>query len=257
LKFRAPVLSAAEYDALYDNDESTSWPQTDERNDWNLIARYVSANDLTGASILDFGCYTGGLLGRLGSEYSKKGVEISAAARRVASARTGAEVYPGLDRLPAGERFDVVTAVDVVEHFPDPGRIIKSLLGVIKEGGVLMLTTGDSDSRLSRIMGARWWYCFFAEHLAFVSERWVRNWLSASDAGAQLVTATRFRHVRLPALRYVAQAISVILYFVAPRVYIRLVGVLKRMLGRDAVVLPPGAGLTKDHIFLVIRKTGK
>ena len=255
LKFRAPVLSAREYDALYDNDESTSWSEPGGRNDWGLIARHVMENIPIQASILDFGCYTGGLLGRLGSGYSKKGVEVSAKARKHASERTGAEVFPSLDLVPSGERFEVVTAVDVVEHFSDPGGIMESLLKVTKDGGVLIVTTGDADSLLGRIMGARWWYSFFPEHLSFISERWARNWLSTSNKGVQLITVNRFRHVRLSSLRYASQVILAMFYVLAPRTYLRLMGALKAMMGRDATVHPPGAGLTKDHIFLVLRKT--
>lgn len=256
LRFRTPILSAHEYDHLYDNDEALSWADTTDRVDWSLITRYLSANVPVGASILDFGCYTGGLLGRLDARYSRKGIEINAAARALASERLGAEMLPSLEAVPPGEKYDVVTAVDVIEHFPDPGRMILALLSVLKVGGVLIITTGDSDSPFGRAMGSRWWYCFFPEHLSFISERWARRWLSTTKCPATLVTVERFRHVRLTVLRYASQVVMSAFYILAPDLYVRLIEWTKRMIGRDPAVHPPGAGLTRDHIFLVIRKTG-
>lgn len=256
LKFRYPVLAAAQYDALYDNDSPSAWQDGPcGRQDWSLITEYVAQHAGAGASVLDFGCDTGGLLDRLGSHRPRFGVEINARARKAAAERTGARVVATLDSLPPGRKFDVVTAVDVIEHFSDPGRTLESLLDMTSESGMLIVTTGDADALLWRLTGSRWWYCFFPEHLAFISERWVRAWLLRADRNAALVVSDRFRYVRLSAPRYALQACLALLYFVAPQGYIGLVGRIRRMLGRGPAVQAPGVGLSKDHLFLVIRKS--
>jgi 2-polyprenyl-3-methyl-5-hydroxy-6-metoxy-1,4-benzoquinol methylase len=255
LLFRHPVLSRSQYDALYGEVPPTAWPDRSGRTDWALIVDYIGRTSAAGASILDFGCHTGGLLRRLGSRYALHGAEVNRAAAKVARERSGAEVFGGLDALPRGKQFDFVTAVDVVEHFPDPGLVIASLLEATKPGGALILTTGDADHALFRLAGARWWYCFYPEHLAFISARWVRDWLQRNGRPARLAEARKFRYERLAPLRYLRQAFLTCCYLAAPRAYTVALRRLKRFLGRPGDVDPPGIGLTEDHIFLVLRKT--
>jgi SAM-dependent methyltransferase len=255
LLFRYPILTACEYDSLYAHAQTACWVDDPARMDWSLIAEHLERHAPVGASVLDFGCHTGGLLKRLGSRYARTGIEVNEAAARLAKDKTGAKVVAGLAALPPGERFDYATAVDTIEHFADPGRVIASLLDALKPGGTLLVTTGDSENRLWRIAGARWWYCFYPEHLAFISERWLRDWLRRSGRDARLQEARRFRHMRLSPMRFALQACMVLPFLAAPSAYAWLLGRLRRALGRDGAVYPPGAGLARDHILLVIRKT--
>jgi SAM-dependent methyltransferase len=254
LLFRYPVLSRSQYDALYGKVPPTTWPDQPGRIDWALIAEFVGRNSIAGASTLDFGCHTGGLLKRLGSRYSLYGVEVNKTAVQIAREKTGAEIVEGLEALPRGKQFDFVTAVDVVEHFSDPGRAIASLLEVVKPGGSLVITTGDADAWLWRIAGSRWWYCYYPEHLAFISERWMRDWLKRNGMLAHVAEARRFRHLYLSPLHYVRQACLLSAYLSSPRAYTWVMRRIKRILRRQGDVDPPGIGLTKDHVFLAIRK---
>lgn len=254
LLFRHPVLSRSQYDAFYRKVPSTTWPDQPGRPDWALIVEFIGLNSVAGASILDFGCHTGGLLRRLGSRYSLYGAEVNETAARIAREKSGAEVFGGLEALPRGMQFDFVTAVDVVEHFSDPGLVIASLLDAVKPGGSLIITTGDADNGWWRLVGARWWYCYYPEHLAFISERWVRHWLQRTGSAARLAEARKFRYERLDPLRFARRACLTAVYLAAPRAYSRAMRGLKRALGRRGDVDPPGVGLTRDHVFLALRK---
>jgi 2-polyprenyl-3-methyl-5-hydroxy-6-metoxy-1,4-benzoquinol methylase len=256
LKFRHPVLAPSKYDALYDNDQSAVWSDASvQRNDWPLVAEYLAVHAHAGAQILDFGCYTGGLLALLGPRYARTGVEVNAKAREIARQRTGADVVARLEEIAHDRQFDFVTAIDVLEHFVDPGAIMESLLRVTKAGGTVIATTGNADAPLWGLAGTRWWYCFFPEHLAFISERWVRHWLATRGANAQLAATSRFRYAQLSAAQYARQACLTLLYFSSPRAYRWLCRALKRTWGKGPSGNPPGAGLTKDHLFLAIRKS--
>ena len=257
LLFRQPVLPPSAYDRLYARSQAPCWSDATERVDWELVTDYLGRNAHAGASVLDFGCNTGGLLERVGSRYSRTGIEVNETAAERARQVSGAQVFASLDALPSGQQFDFVTAVDVVEHFADPGSVIASLLRVVKPGGALIVTTGDASSGLWRLAGARWWYCYYPEHLAFISEHWIRGWLRRTVTGAFLADACRFRHEHLAPLPYLRQACLTSIYLAAPPVYSWLVPRLKRLLGRprrpgDAD--PPGSGLTRDHVFLVLRQ---
>jgi len=56
----------------------------------------------------------------------------------------------------AGEQFDAVTMMDVVEHVPDPDALLAQAARLVRPGGVLVLLTPDSGARVSRLLGRRW-----------------------------------------------------------------------------------------------------
>ena len=255
LAFRHPILTSSAYDSLYGKADPAAWPGGPDRVDWALIEGFLARNFPAGANLLDFGCHTGGLLQRIGPRHARTGIEVNENAAQVAREKAGAEVFPSLESLPLGKRFDLVTAVDVVEHFADPGRVIAALLEVVKPGGALIITTGDADAWLGRITGSRWWYCYYPEHLAFLSEQWIRHWLRTTAQRARVAEVRRFRYVRRGPLRFVRHAAFTLIYHLAPDTCAWLLRRVKRGRGRESGAEPPGSGLTKDHVFLALRKT--
>jgi 2-polyprenyl-6-hydroxyphenyl methylase/3-demethylubiquinone-9 3-methyltransferase len=117
-----------------------------------------------GLRLLDIGC-GGGLLcepmTRLGAEV----VGADAAARNIPVARLHAEQM-GLaidyrhttaeDLAAAGERFDVVLNMEVVEHVPDPLTYLSACRQLLKPGGLMICSTINRNpkSYLMAIIGA-------------------------------------------------------------------------------------------------------
>ena len=54
------------------------------------------------------------------------------------------------------QSFDVVTLWDVIEHTPDPARVIRTANELIKPGGLLIINYPDIGSWLARALGRRW-----------------------------------------------------------------------------------------------------
>ena len=86
--------------------------------------------------ILDVGCGTGGNLEMLQKFGAAEGVDVSDEALEFCQSK-GLTVHKGLaEALPfADESFDVVTALDVVEHLDDDAAGLKEMRRVLKTGG--------------------------------------------------------------------------------------------------------------------------
>ena len=119
-----------------------------------------------GLRILDIGC-GGGLLcepmARLGAEV----VGVDPAARNIPVAQVHAEQM-GLEidyrvstaeaLLEAGESFDAVLNMEVVEHVPDPQAYITACAGLVRPGGLMLTSTINRNpkSYVMAIVGAEY-----------------------------------------------------------------------------------------------------
>lgn len=111
---------------------------------------------LAGKRALDMGCGAGLLcepLARLGADVT--GVDaapenIAAAKVHAASVGLAIDYRAGDTVTVAGETFDLVTSLEVIEHVGDPGAFIAGLGLVLAEGGLMILSTPNRTS-LSRL----------------------------------------------------------------------------------------------------------
>jgi 2-polyprenyl-3-methyl-5-hydroxy-6-metoxy-1,4-benzoquinol methylase len=252
LKFRYPVHRVEIYKELYDNAAIATWPADTARPDWDLISGHILEWLPQGGSVLDFGCYSGGLLARLGSAYERYGVEINRAAAAVASERIRGRVWPSIDDLPTNLRFDVVVVADVVEHVENPAELIHKLTALLSDHGILIVTTGDADNFLWNRFGANWWYCFYPEHIAFLSKSWLQYF--SQRAGLVIVRCETFRYCKQSVIRRSVGFLFTCCYGWFPAAYLRLGGLLKEMLGRPGIKSVPGNGVSADHLFLVLTR---
>lgn len=111
---------------------------------------------LAGRRALDVGCGAGLLtepLARLGAAATG----LDAAPENVAAARAHAATQGlsidyragGIERV-AGERFDLVVSMEVVEHVADPAAFVSGLAGALADDGLLVLSTPNRTA-LSRL----------------------------------------------------------------------------------------------------------
>lgn len=95
-------------------------------------------------SILDVGCGTGGMLPLL-QEFGKvEGIDSAPEAVRHCRQRFGDQIPVSLGRLPEaiveGEKKDVITAFDVIEHIDDDAEVLATIAARLTSDGLLVCT---------------------------------------------------------------------------------------------------------------------
>jgi 2-polyprenyl-3-methyl-5-hydroxy-6-metoxy-1,4-benzoquinol methylase len=148
--------------------------------EWHGVTRLIErlVGGLAGVRWLDFGCGNGGLVRyvRAHTDAQVWGFEegaIAAAARRLG--------IPILSREALTEQagsFDVVTAVEVIEHTLDPLTELRRIRGLLRPGGLLFLTTGNAAPFAAAL--ERWRYVVPEIHVSFFEPATLRRALSES-----------------------------------------------------------------------------
>jgi SAM-dependent methyltransferase len=161
-----------------------------------------------GTRILDIGCSDGLLLDYAKSRGAETwGVDYSAACGEILLQK-GHRFGATLSDV-GGERFDVATAFDVVEHVYELPDFFSSVARLLKPGGRLLILTGNVGSLAARLCGSKWWYLRFPEHIVFPSHRFFRS----RPAGLRLLRTVRTHAsvgYRMPLMRALRRTVSML-----------------------------------------------
>lgn len=126
---------------------------------------------LAGLRILDIGC-GGGLVSEPVARMGAKVTGLDPGEENILAARAHAEPQgldidyrTGLieDLVAAGDQFDAVLCLEVVEHVPDAGAFVKTCARLVKPGGVMILSTINRNIK--------------SYALAIVAAEYVLGWL--------------------------------------------------------------------------------
>lgn len=136
----------------------------------------MAALGLTGGRLLEVGCGYGYFLMEAknyfqvvaGLDYSEKAVDKT---RQVGIAA----FRGGIDEIPAGQIFDVIVAVNVIEHVYQPVKFVQDLLKHLAPRGWLVLSTPMMNSFWRRILGRRWPSFLLPEHVAYYDQHTLKD----------------------------------------------------------------------------------
>jgi len=188
LVFLRPRPGAAEIQEFYAEDyygegshKFRSWLEV-PRNffAWNRVRRVRKYFSRPG-KVLDIGCGQGTFLQMLQNEGWKCwGTELTEESARRTS-RLGIPVYAGEfdeNRFPP-HSFDLITLWQVLEHLPDPGKILKGSSRLLKKGGILAISTPNIDSLQARISAEQWFHLDPPRHLYLFSPRTLQRMMES------------------------------------------------------------------------------
>jgi SAM-dependent methyltransferase len=117
---------------------------------YDAVARMLPAD---AKDVLEVGCGQGGFGVRLAQRYNYLGVEPDPTSFRVAEQRlrmaggNGEVRNVPIEELPADDRYDMVCAFEVLEHFEDDKATLESWLTRLRPGGWLLVSVPAHQER--------------------------------------------------------------------------------------------------------------
>lgn len=174
------ICEDAAFEMYRQGESCAKWPRSagfaDEKHK-NIIRR-LDQYFCEGKRVLDIGCNTGTLLDFAHAKgcYTT-GVEPSLASRDILLSK-GHYVFSSIESVT--EKYDVITAFDLVEHLYDLPGFFKLAANLLVDNGTIILLTGDIHSLSARLSKERWWYLKAPEHIIFPSRDFLNNIMGLS-----------------------------------------------------------------------------
>ena len=119
-----------------------------------LVRRHAPPRRMDSA-LLDIGCGYGHLLRRFARRYRLAGIDVSTHAAGVARTAIPGAVVATADvqrPLPFRQPFDVVVAVNVIEHLRDPVAGVRCIRDALVPGGICVIHLPTINGPISRLI---------------------------------------------------------------------------------------------------------
>lgn len=200
-----PVPSAEEIDKLY---ESHSYHDREryqntrisegQKKIWKERLSRINPLIPEKGDLLDIGCATGHfLLVAQEDGWKVTGMETSERAASQATALLpDVTIKTGyLPEISFDKKYDMVTMWAVIEHFSDPQPFLKQISeNLLKEDGLLVLSTPSLDSYAQSLVGSSWRYFVPPYHLLYFRKKSLEKLLN--QYGFKVVGQhSHFRHI--------------------------------------------------------------
>jgi SAM-dependent methyltransferase len=154
------------FERMYDQRWADDWVEREFEARYKdlifrTILRQLDRRVPAGASrrLLDVGAHAGRFMSvAQDAGWEVEGLEVNPRTAACAERRTGAIVHRvGVDAIAvAGRRYTAVTVTDVLEHIPDPVRVLAAAARLLAPGGVIAVKvpSGPAQLRKERVLSA-------------------------------------------------------------------------------------------------------
>lgn len=208
-----------------------------------------------GSKVLDYGCSDGRLLSHLDDRYHKFGFELNEAAARIARQKQISILSKDEIVTPSSLSFDAVVLSDIYEHLVNPTEVLKSLRERLSARGLLILFTGDGDSKACQRDVANFWYFRTVEHLCMLSKK--HSEYLCRQLNMRLISWTKMSHYNFTLGQIARQRVQDFAYWQFQRnsssimsSVLKITPILRRA---KHWVHPPAINCTKDHVLAVFK----
>ena len=158
------ILEQEQIVKLYTNMEdddylsaATSRGQSNANQIDKYIKDYIKKDEI---SVFEIGVGSGGALHYLQDYgYKVKGLEPSKALSDFAITKYGLDVSnTSFEEYKVKEKYDVVIALDIIEHVASPNEFVAKMKKLVKEDGIVILGTPNVGSLVAKVLGNNWWH---------------------------------------------------------------------------------------------------
>jgi len=145
--------------------------------------------------ILDVGCSNGRFIEvAVRNGIDAWGLELSENAIAAAAPETRKRIYQGdantIESLGI-EKFNIITAFDLVEHLFDPIGFLNNLHKIVTKDGMIVITTPDASSLFRIVMGKHWPMLQPFQHTILLSRKAFKILLQETNYGDISVSGTK------------------------------------------------------------------
>lgn len=171
------------------------------QNTTEKIFAFTDVFQRTGmTSWLDIGCGGGYLLSRLQEKgWDAIGIEPGEWGQ-IAARQRGIRVIQGfLDETTFNRKFDLISAVDVLEHVPDPIRFMHLADSYLNEGGRMVIIIPFADSFNAKVYKRYWSMLEPPTHSQYFTTRSLRKLLVVTRL--EIETSVRYNVQQIPFFR--------------------------------------------------------
>jgi 2-polyprenyl-3-methyl-5-hydroxy-6-metoxy-1,4-benzoquinol methylase len=185
LVYGSPRLSAAAREALYRQNPGVLEPGLDamlrrlmaercgnmRREMFPSAGGSADPGAAPAGSLFEIGCGWGHFLAACKPYFGEvAGAELASGQAAHARRAFGIDITESdLFASPASAVHDVIAAWELIEHVPDPARVLAWAFANLRSGGQLALSTPNYDSLYRRMLGPRWFYHIPTQHLSYFS----------------------------------------------------------------------------------------